>query len=136
MLDSASGLSKCRKTSDWAELKGILKKPCEPQESSEQELWQAESVDANGCGHKKVSFGPMMTVYRIEPRNAFMKVKRISSHTQAHRQMLRSKAREEQTTEAQVNAWKNSAISEQGEKLRTRLRSKAAVRAGVVPGRP
>ena len=133
---SATGLSNHRKTA--VELKGILKKPCEKRACevpSDQEPWQTESVDAGGRGNKKVSFGPMMTVYRIAPRNASMKMKQISSHTHAHRQMLQSVAKEEQTSEAKVNTTKNSAINEQGEKLRTWLRSKAAVRAGVVPGR-
>ena len=134
---SATGLSGHRKTA--VGLKGILKKSCEKlpgTESSDREPWQAESVDADGCGNKKVSFEPMMTVYRIEPRNASMKMKPISSHTHAHRQMLQSAAREEQTPEAKLNTQKNSAINERGEKLRSWLRSKAAVRAGVVPGRP
>ena len=134
---SATGLSSHRKTA--VGLKGILKKPCEKlpcTESSDQEPWQTESVDADGRGNKKVSFEPMMMVYRIEPRNASMKMKQISSRTHAHRQMLQSVAREEQTPEAKVNTTKNSAINEQGEKLRSWLRSKAAVRAGVVPGRP
>ena len=134
---SATGLSSHRKTA--VGLKGILKKSCEIlpcTESSDQEPGQAESVDADGCGNKKVSFEPMMTVYRIAPRNASMKMKQISSHTRAHRQMLESAAREEQTSEAKINTRKNSAINERGEKLRSWLRSKAAVRAGVVPGRP
>ena len=133
----ATGLSNHRKTA--VELKGILKKPCEKRACevpSDQEPWQTESIDADGRGNKKVSFEPMMTVYRIAPRNASMKMKQISSHTHAHRQMLQSAAWEEQTSEAKVNTRKNSAINEQGEKLRSWLRSKAAVRAGVVPGRP
>ena len=139
MLDSASigGLSQHRKTE--VPLKGILKKSGETlscKELSDQEPWQTESVGGDGRGSKEVSFEPMMTVYRIAPRNASMKMKQISSHTRAHRQMLQSVAREEQTSEAKVNTRKNGAINEQGEKLRTWLRSKAAVRAGVVPGRP
>lgn len=137
--DSAS-LSKHRKTSDrWAEvpLKGILKKPGEKrsgQELSDQEPWQTASVGSTGHGNKAVSFDPMMTVYRIEPRNASMTVNHIHTHARTYRHILRSKAKEEQSSEAKVNASKNSAISEQGEKLRTLFRYKASV--GTAPGRP
>ena len=143
VLDSASNLSNHRNTSGHGQadipLKGILKKPCEKlscEEPSDKEPWQTESVGSDGRGHKEVSFEPMMEVYRIEPRNASMKVKQICIHTSAYRHMLKSEAREEQTSEAKVNARKNSAISEQGQKLRKLLRSRGAVRAGVARGRP
>ena len=143
VLDSAStgGLSNRRKTSRGdhgradVPLKSILKKPCE--KLSCEEPWHtSESVDTDGRGNKEVSFDPMMKVYRIEPRDASMKVKQISSHTRANRHMLKSEAREDQTSEVKVNAKKNSAINEQGSQLRKLLRSKASVRTGVARGRP